>query len=232
MLGIVTSATQSDRALSRARRLVFEASRPAKRAPGARSLRARPVATRRCAPRSSPSPLNYTDRSGFSAQASEDAAIGVGAGFFTGLVAHFLTSGGAGGTSAAGVGASSAGAASAGSGAVAAGAGAASAATALAAAGVGAGIASSIAGNVIASGHQPTSQIVSTQPSTRSATAAGTGTAPVGRTSFATMATSPVQEGRPPGTSLFDPERGALAEVTARYNTTTGSLTVTDDDTG
>jgi len=189
-------------------------------------LRARPVATRRFAPRSRPSPLNYTDPSGFSAETNEDIATGVGAGYFTGLAVHLLTSGG----TAASAGAASASAASAGADAVAAGAGAASAAPALAAAGAGAGFATSFAMNVVASGRQPTSSVVSAPPSTRSATAGGAGTPPLGRSAYSTMAISPVQEGagllqnkggiqglalsgsRPPGTSLFDPERGALAQ--------------------
>jgi len=172
------------------------------------------------------SPLNYTDPSGFSAETNEDIAIGVGAGYFTGLAVHLLTSGG----TAASAGAASAGAASAGADAVAAGAGAASAAPALAAAGAGAGFATSFAMNVVASGRQPTSSVVSAPPSTRSATAGGAGTPPLGRSAYSTMAISPVQEGagllqnkggiqglalsgsRPPGTSLFDPERGALAQ--------------------
>jgi len=178
------------------------------------------------------SPLNYTDPSGFSAQAAEDAAIAVGAGYFTGLVVHLLTSSGAAGTAAASVGASSAGAASAGASAIAAGAGAASTGAALAAAGVGAGIASSIAMNAFASGRQPTSAIVSAQPATRCATAAGTGTPPAGRSSFSTMATSPTTE------QVRSIAGGAGASMTPRqpvpmtlkYNIKQGRLTVRNSD--
>ena len=173
-------------------------------------MRARPVATRRFAPRSRPSPLNYTDPSGFSAETNEDIAIGVGAGYFTGLAVHLLTSGGTAATAGATT-ASAASAASAGADAVAAGAGAASAAPALAAAGAGAGFATSFAMNVIASGRQPTSSVVSAPPSTRSATAGGAGTPPLGRSAYSTMAISPVQE-KPANLSLFAPERGALAQ--------------------
>ena len=156
------------------------------------------------------SPLNYTDPSGFTAQASEDAAIGVGAGFFTGLVVHLLTSGGASGAAASGAGSVGA-TTSAGAGAAAAGAGAASAAQVVAAAGFGAGVATSFAMNIVASGRQPTTMTVSTPPSTRSATASGSGPAPVGHSGYSAMATSPVQE-RPANLSLFAPERGALAQ--------------------
>jgi pyruvate/2-oxoglutarate dehydrogenase complex dihydrolipoamide acyltransferase (E2) component len=76
---------------------------------------------------------------------------------------------------------------------------------------MGLGIGSSIAANVIASGRQPTSAIVTAQPATRTATAAGTATPPLGRSPYATSAISPALE-RPPGTSLFDPARGALAQ--------------------
>ena len=76
----IVNATPSRRALSRARRLVFETPRPAKRAPGARSLRVRPVVSRRYPPRSNSSPLNYTDPSGFSAEASRNGAVAAGIG--------------------------------------------------------------------------------------------------------------------------------------------------------
>jgi hypothetical protein len=156
------------------------------------------------------SPLNYTDPSGFTAEASEDAAIGVGAGYFTGLVVHLLTSGGASGAAASGAAAGSVGAASTGAGAAVAGGGAAAAPVA-AAAGFGAGVVTSVAMNIVATGRQPTTTTVSAPPSTRSATASGMGQTPVGHSGYSTMATSPVQEGRPPGMSLLDPERGAVA---------------------
>ncbi|HKO47592.1 MAG TPA: RHS repeat-associated core domain-containing protein [Polyangiaceae bacterium] len=144
------------------------------------------------------SPLNYTDPSGFSAEdVSEGAAIGVGTGFFTGLVVHLLTSGGAAGTVAASAAATTTAAVPAVADTALAGAGVATAAPGLAAAGVGAGMASSIAFNIIMSARQPTSTIVTAQPGTRSATAAGTGQTPIGRSGFATSPTSATVE---PGT--------------------------------
>jgi hypothetical protein len=123
---------------SRSRRAL--APRPGKRAPGARSLRARPVVSRRPSPRSSPSPLNYTDPSGYGAEENEAAAIGIGVGYFGGLAATLLTSGGGVGAAVGGTSVATA----AGGGSAAAGAGVAGAVPALAAASVGAGIASSI----------------------------------------------------------------------------------------
>jgi len=129
------------------------------------------------------SPLNYTDPSGFSAEASEDAAIAVGAGYLTGLGIHLLS----------GLGSASAGAGTAGAVSTAAGASAGAGAP-LAAAAPAAGIASSLAVTVYLTGRQPTSTVVTAQPSTRTSTAAGSGPSPVGKTGYATMGTMPVQE--------------------------------------
>lgn len=151
------------------------------------------------------SPLNYTDPSGYSAEESEAAAIGIGVGYFSGLAATLLTSGGSVGAAA---GTTSAAATTGGQ--VATSAGVAAAAPALAAAGMGAGIASSIATTAVLTGRQAVRTSVSASPTTRSATAAGNGPTAVGRSSYGTMATCPVTE-RPAGLSVFDPEAGAMA---------------------
>jgi hypothetical protein len=112
------------------------------------------------------------------------------------LAATLLNSGGESGAAVEG-GASAANAASAAtSGATAATAGASASTGAIVqAVGVGLGYGTSIFSNVILSGRQAVSAIAPLSPVTRSATSAGTGPAPLSRTSYGSMATAPVQEG-------------------------------------
>jgi len=149
------------------------------------------------------SPLNFTDPSGFTAEHEYwEVGLGLGVPFTAGLVATIWQSS-AGGEAAFGVSGQTMGTATS---IVPSAAAAAPTPDAPEAVGIGLHVVASLVHTVMSAANHTKTAVKAQPPSTRAAASRS-----VARGDFKNSAISPVQEGRPPGMSLFDPQRGALA---------------------